>query len=196
MFVDGLEKLGIFGERIPDLEKVNSRLKKLTGWRGVPVVGLEEAADFFEGLSRREFPIGNFIRDHMDLSYTPAPDIFHDLYGHLPFLADKYYAEFCEQFGRRARAEASNPGRLKEFGTLFWFAVEFPLIETTQGRRIFGGGILSSAKESDYALSDKPEIFPFDPQEIRHVEYRIDQLQKRLFLLKSPDELYGCLQKF
>jgi len=196
LFPAGLEKLGITGDRIPDLEKVNARLNALTGWRGIPVKGLEEAPSFFEGLARREFPIGNFIRDAQDISYTPAPDIFHDLYGHLPFFADKDYAGFCEEFGRKAREAVNDPRRLQEFGSLFWFAVEFPLIETTLGRRIFGGGILSSVKESAYSLSGEPEVLPFDPEVICQTEYKIDELQKRVFLLKSPEELYGCLAKF
>jgi len=193
IFTRGLELLGVTGERVPDLAQVNAHLGALTGWRGVPVGGLEDGRSFFAMLSRREFPIGDFIRDASDLSYTPAPDIFHDLYGHLPLLADPDYADFCWRFGQVATRHAHDPERLVEFERLFWFGVEFPLVETTAGRRIFGGGILSSSGESDYALSPTPEVLPFDVERIRREPYRIDIMQPRLFVLDRPETLYGCL---
>ena len=195
-FAAGLTALAISAERIPDLVSVNQRLAALTGFRGVYAPGLLEAKDFFAGLARREFPIGRFIRDARDLTYTPAPDVFHDLYGHLPFLADRDYADFCQKFGAAAMHYFDDSVRLRQFETLFWFGVEFPLIETPRGRRIFGGGILSSKAECDYALSPTPTVLPFDVDAIRHTPYRIDQMQAVLFLLKEPAELYGCLPRF
>ena len=99
IFSSGIRALDIGPDRIPDLEDVNRRLKALTGFSGVPVEGLEGPQSFYGMLARREFPIGNFIRDPRDLAYTPAPDIFHDLYGHIPFFADGSYADFCQRFG-------------------------------------------------------------------------------------------------
>jgi len=193
LFAAGLDALGIGGAGIPDLELVNRQLFALTGWRGVEVAGLEDGRSFFAMLGRREFPIGAFIRDAKDLSYTPAPDVFHDLYGHLPFLADRDYAAFCERFGQIASRYATSAERLRELERVFWFGVEFPLVETAAGRRIFGGGILSSFGESSYALSDAPEVRPFDLDEILRQEYRIDEMQQRLFVLDRPETLYGCL---
>jgi phenylalanine-4-hydroxylase len=195
-FLDGLKTLNITADKIPDLEEINRILSAKTGFQGVPVEGLKEAPDFFTMLKNREFPIGNFIRDKDDLSYTPAPDVFHDLYGHLPFLADKNYADFCENFGKKASKYFKLPAILKQFERLFWFGVEFPLVETPKGKRIFGGGIASSFTECEYALSDKPQVMPFDVETIRFQEYRIDQIQKRLFILKTPDQLYSCLDHF
>ncbi|MCC6625549.1 MAG: phenylalanine 4-monooxygenase [Deltaproteobacteria bacterium] len=195
-FVDGLAALGIDGERVPDLERVNARLSALTGFRGVEVAGLEDGASFFAMLARREFPIGAFIRDARDLSYTPAPDVFHDMYGHLPLLADRAYADFCQRFGAVAAAYATTPERLRELERVFWFGVEFPLIDTPRGRRIFGGGILSSFGESNYALSGEPEVLPFDVAFVRRQEYRIDEMQRRLFVIDRPEALYGCLAPF
>lgn len=198
-FVAGLDALGIDGQRIPDLAAVNARLSALTGWRGVPVSGLEDGRSFFALLARREFPIGAFIRDAKDLSYTPAPDVFHDLYGHLPLFADRAYADFCHCFGvlaGEALAGATDDvaaQRLLELERLFWFGVEFPLVETASGRRIFGGGILSSFGESAFSLSSEPEVLPFDAERIRHQPYRIDVMQRRLFVLRSPDELYASI---
>jgi len=196
LFAEGLAALGIDGARIPDLAVVNARLSALTGFRGVPVAGLEDGQSFFAMLARREFPIGAFIRDAKDLAYTPAPDVFHDMYGHLPLFADRAYADFCQHFGAVATRYATTPERLRELERVFWFGVEFPLVETPRGRRIFGGGILSSLSESDYALSSGPEVLPFDVAIVRRQEYRIDEIQRRLFVADRPEALYGCLAAF
>lgn len=196
MFCEGLRKLAIGPDRVPQLSDVNRRLNDLTGWRGVFVEGLEDAAAFFNGLARREFPVGGFIRSESDLAYTPAPDVFHDLYGHMPLLADESYADFCASFGSRAAQYVNDPVKLKAFETLFWFGVEFPLIQTDDGLRIFGGGILSSNYESDYCLSDKPELRDFDVHAMGRTPYRIDQVQPVLYVLSSPAQLYSCLDDF
>ena len=196
MFVAGLAALGIDGERIPALADVNARLFARTGWRGVPVTGLEDGRSFFRLLARREFPIGAFIRDARDLSYTPAPDVFHDMYGHLPLFADEDYADFCQRFGALAERHVDDPQKLVELERLFWFGVEFPLVETPAGRRIFGGGILSSFGESHYALSPEPEVLPFDAEVIRQQPYRIDVMQSRLFVVSAPDALYQSIEPY
>jgi phenylalanine-4-hydroxylase len=138
--------------------------------------------------------VGAFIRAASDLSYTPAPDIFHDLYGHLPFLAHAPYADFCARFGAAAVAFAGFPAALRQFERVFWFGVEFPLIETATGRRIFGGGILSSLQESLYSLSPEPEVRHFDLDVVRRQEFRIDTVQPLLFVLRRAEELYGCVE--
>ena len=196
MFHEGLDFLGITADRIPNLDEVNQRLKKETGWQGVPVEGLEEGVSFYPALAEKTFPIGNFIRDRQDLSYTPAPDIFHDLYGHIPFFVNKDYARFCEEYGKTARQYVNEPGKLRMFERLFWFTCEFGLTQTDSGTRIFGAGIVSSVDECDYSLSDKPTIIDFDLEKLALQEFRIDVLQERLFLLESPDQLYGCLKEF
>lgn len=199
LFARGLDLLGISGERIPDLAAVNERLFALTGWRGVPVTGLEDATSFFQLLARREFPIGNFIRDARDLSYTPAPDVFHDLYGHLPLFTDPAYADFNQRIGELAVRHVHDPIRLRRFERFYWFSLEFPLIETAAGRRIFGGGILSSFGESAYSLTpapDGPDVRPFDVRAIHDQEYRIDVMQPLLFVLDRPETLYASLEPF
>ena len=196
LFAEGLQKLGIDGLCIPSLELVNKNLQSLTGWEALPVRGLEAGESFFTGLAQKKFPIGNFIREGKDLSYTPEPDIFHDLYGHIPFFADKDYADFNQKFGELAMQYINDPQKLELFERLYWFGLEFSLIETPQGRRIFGAGLLSSVGESSYALSDKPEIYDFDIERIAHQSYRIDVFQEILFVLKSRDQLYSCLLEF
>ena len=194
LFEKGIELLDFKASQIPNLEETNRRLKSLSGFQGGPVEGFEDPADFFEMLDRREFPIGNFIRDKRDLNYTPAPDIFHDLYGHIPFFVDKDYGDFCHEFGARAKKYSGDLKKLKMWDRLFWFTIEFALEETPQGRRIFGAGIASSFGECAYALSEKPNVVPFDLNDVIHQDFRIDIFQEKLYLLKSEGQLYGCLE--
>ena len=196
IFANGVQKLGLNGERIPDLKEVNRTLSKISGWQGIAVEGLEENESFFTGLANRTFPIGNFIRDARDINYTPAPDVFHDLYGHLPFFTDMAYAEFCQDLGVRAAKKSNNSQAMVLWGRLFWFGVEFTLIKTTQGTRIFGGGILSSFGESNYCLSDAPVVRPFSPKDIVAKDYKIDEFQKEVFILEKPNQLYECLDEY
>jgi phenylalanine-4-hydroxylase len=196
IFQKGLDALKMTQTEIPSLEEVNKILRERTGFRGVAVEGLESPESFFVLLSERKFPIGNFIRDARDLTYTPAPDVFHDFYGHIPFLADKNYSDFCHEFGHRAINYLDEPSIIKQFETLFWFSVEFPLIKTSEGTRIFGAGIASSSTECEYALGPKPEVLPFDIEVIRYQPYKIDELQKKIFILEEPEQLYGCLRAF
>jgi phenylalanine-4-hydroxylase len=196
MFTRGLEQLQITGDRIPDLNQINKKLWALTGWRGIFVKGFEGPETFYQMLAEKTFPIGGFIRSAKDLAYTPEPDIFHDLYGHLPFYADPDYARFCEDFGRRGMRYLSSPTIAEEFQRLFWFSVEFGLLKTPQGLRIFGAGIASSFDECAYALSGKPQQQPFDIQKIRSRPFRIDILQDTLFILNSTADLYTCLDDF
>ena len=193
IFSEGLKALDISGEKIPNLKGINLRLKKLTGFEGVFVNGLEEGETFYRMLADRKFPVGNFIRSKDDLTYTPEPDIVHDLFGHLPFLANPDYANFCQQFGQLACQFSENPTRLRPFERFFWFTIEFGLIKTPEGRRIFGAGIASSIGECTYALSPEPEVIPFDIGLICQQEFRIDEMQKKLFILESTEQLYQSL---
>jgi phenylalanine-4-hydroxylase len=197
-FAEGLAHLEVPADRVPDLEAVNRRLRKLTGFSGVWVEGHEAADSFFPMLARREFPIGAFIRDPKDLGYTPAPDVFHDLYGHLPFLAYRPYADFCQAVGEAAAPYASKPEVIKEFETYFWFSVEFSMIETPVGIRIYGAGLASSTAECDFAMGlteVKPAVLPFDVEKIRRQPYRIDVFQEILFLLESEAQLFESLHQ-
>lgn len=194
-FISGLKKLNINPTRIPDLEEINRILGKETGWEGVPVVGLEEGESFFPMLAKKKYPVGNFIRDAKDLSYTPAPDVFHDLYGHVPFFVDKDYAEFCQKYGQLASKYVDDKEAMEKLGRFFWFTIEFALLETPVGRRIFGAGILSSFSECNYSLSSEPKTFAFHLENIFAQSYRADQLQDKLFVLKERKDLYQCLDK-
>lgn len=190
MFADGLAALGMDVDTVPGLDAVNARLKARTGWEGVYVKGLEDGRGFYSLLRERRFPVGNFVRDRGDLNYTPEPDIIHDLYGHLPFYADPAYAEYSHRYGELACRFLDDPVRLRRLERYFWFTLEFGLVETPVGRRIFGAGIASSIGECVYALSEAPEVVPFDVERICAQEFRIDEMQRRLFLLPSIEALY------
>ncbi|MBE2252811.1 MAG: phenylalanine 4-monooxygenase [Myxococcus sp.] len=195
MFSKGLAALEMDRDTVPDLEAVNARLRALTGWRGEFVKGLEDGRGFYSLLRDKKFPIGNFVRDRKDLNYTPEPDIIHDLYGHVPFHADAAYADYCHRYGEFACRFLDDPERLRRLERYFWFTIEFGLVETPAGRRIFGAGIASSIGECVYALSDEPEVVPFDVERICAQEFRIDQMQKRLFVLPSIEALYESWPK-
>lgn len=195
IFDEGLKILGMDSDRIPDLNQVNRKLKSISGWEGVFVEGLESGETFYRLLSEKKFPIGNFIRDRQNLNYTPEPDIVHDFYGHIPFYANREYADFNERFGKMAIKYISQPQKFRQFERFFWFTCEFGLIETQQGRKVFGAGIASSISECKYALSNVPEVLPFDIDRIRHQEFRIDEMQKRLFVIKNEEQLYSSLKE-
>lgn len=195
MFSKGLVALEMDRDTVPALEDVNAKLLALTGWRGEYVKGLEDGRGFYSLLRDRKFPIGNFVRDRKDLNYTPEPDIIHDLYGHIPFHADQPYADALHRYGEFACRFLDDPIRLRRLERFFWFTYEFGLVETKAGRRIFGAGIASSIGECVYALSGEPEVVPFDVETICAQEFRIDQMQKRLFVMPSIDALYESWPK-
>lgn len=196
LFGQGLRELAITGDHIPDLKKVNARLHEKTGFIGRYVDGLKMPVSFFPMLARGEFPIGNFIRDARDLAYTPAPDVFHDLFGHLPYLADPAYAAFSRRFGALAASYLDCPEKMVQFDRLYWFTLEFALIRDGGRTKVFGSGIASSHAETVYSLGDEPEVHAFDLDLVRRHDFRIDQLQKHLFRLESLPQLYGCLEGF
>jgi len=193
IFHSGLNTLDIHANKIPHLWEINDTLEKKSGFKGVYVKGLEDGKSFYPMLAKRLFPIGNFIRDKRDLSYTPEPDMIHDLYGHIPFLVDRDYAQFCQKIGETTCQFIDDDEKFHQFERFFWFTIEFGLIKTDDGPRAFGAGIASSLGECDFALSSKPEVIDFDIDLIINQEFRIDEMQKKLFILESKAQLYGCL---
>ena len=194
MFMRGLHALGMDTDRIPSLDEVNTKLNFLTGWKGVFVKGLEESDGFYTLLRDKKFPIGHFVRDRKDSS-TSAPDVLRDLYGHLPFHADEAYADYCQKYGELACQFLGDTKRLRKLERYFWFTNEFGLVQTAQGRRIFGAGIASSVGACEYALSERPEVVPFDVQTLCAQEFSLDPMQPRLFLLESVEQLYASFPK-
>lgn len=196
-FLDAAEMLGLSGAGIPDFADVSERLMAMTGWRVAPVAGLIPDDAFFSHLANRRFPAGAFIRPEAELDYLEEPDVFHDVFGHTPLLANPVYARFLEAYGRGGlRALAS--GRLHNLARLYWYSVEFGLIATPAGLRIFGAGILSSPAETIFALeATSPNRVAFDLERIMRTKYRIDDFQQTYFVIDSFEQLLqDCYQDF
>ena len=195
LFHTGLDTLKITPDKIPQLSDINMILEKNSGFKGVYVDGLENGKSFYTMLAKKIFPIGNFIRKPEQLSYIPEPDMIHDLYGHIPFLVDKEYAAFCQKFGEVACKFIDDDEKFHKFERFFWFTIEFGLIKTNNGPRIFGAGIASSIGECEFSLSYMPKVVDFDIDAIINQEFRIDQMQKKLFLLRDKYQLYDSIDE-
>ncbi|MBZ9560141.1 MULTISPECIES: phenylalanine 4-monooxygenase [Modicisalibacter] len=187
-YLDGLERLALPMERIPQLGDVDRVLQATTGWRTAPVPALIPFDTFFELLANRRFPVATFIRTPEELDYLQEPDIFHEIFGHCPMLTNPAFAEFTETYGKLGLA-ASKQERVY-LARLYWMTVEFGLVDTPQGRRIYGGGIISSPKETFHALSDVPAHHPFDPIDALRTPYRIDILQPLYYVIDGLDTLH------
>jgi phenylalanine-4-hydroxylase len=190
----GMKKLDICSNQIPRFEALNEILQKATGFSIIPVRGFIPEDLFFGFLAQRKFPSTCFIRKPPQLDYLQEPDIFHDVFGHVPLLVNPVFADFMEAFGRKG-LEAINHGCLKLAAALYWFTVEFGLIQEAGNLRIYGAGILSSKGESIYALEDaEPKRIPFHVDQAMHTFYRTDILQDTYFVIESFDDLFEALQ--
>jgi len=194
-FLDGLNRLELSRTGIPNLERLNKALKALTGWTVVMVPHLVPDEVFFEHLANRRFPAGRFIRKRAQLDYLKEPDVFHDIFGHVPMLAHPVFADYMQAYGQGG-LRAAELGRLKNLARLYWYTVEFGLIQTKQGLRIYGAGIVSSAGESRYALDNpKPNRIGFDLLRLMRTEYEIDEYQKTYFVIDSYEQLFDATQQ-
>jgi phenylalanine-4-hydroxylase len=193
-FFRGVEVLGMTPDRIPALSEMSERMEAATGWRIARIPGLLHEKDFFNLLSQRLFPSTDYIRGTDELDYTPAPDCFHDMFGHMPMLTHPAFGDFYHMFGQAAlRAEGEDRIRLER---LHWFTVEFGLIQQADGNRIFGAGILSSKNEAAHALSESVEVRPFDTHAVTTQDYDVWHLQPTLFALESFDQLVSEFRKW
>ena len=188
-FLHGLEALDLHGHGIPDFQQLNEKLLELTGWGVVAVPGLVPDAVFFEHLANRRFPAANFIRGAGELDYLQEPDIFHDVFGHVPMLTDPVFADYMQAYGKGG-LRALSLGSLANLARLYWYTVEFGLLETSEGLRIYGAGIVSSRTESFFALaSDSPNRLGFDLERVMRTLYRIDDFQQVYFIISALQHL-------
>lgn len=194
MFLEGADVIGLSQDVVPDLADVNRRLAPRTGWQAVPVKGFIPAADFFACLADRRFPTTIIIRKKSQMDYLPEPDIFHDVFGHVPLHADPVFANFLQRFGRvatRARTEEET----KRMARLFWFTVEFGLIQEESGLKVYGSGLISSAADAANALSEKCQKRPFHLDDVLDQAFEIDHLQDTLFVIKSFGQLFDAVSE-
>ncbi|MGK6318574.1 phenylalanine 4-monooxygenase [Sphingomonas sp. DT-204] len=188
-YLRGLHALKLSDGGIPNFEELSERLTKLTGWQVVAVPGLVPDDVFFDHMANRRFVAGNFIRRPDQLDYLQEPDVFHDVFGHVPMLADPVFADYLAAYGRGG-LRALELGALKQLARLYWYTVEFGLVAEPEGLRIYGSGIVSSHAESQFALDDpSPNRIMFDLKRVMRTEYRIDDFQQNYFVIPSFDEL-------
>lgn len=190
-YIRAVDELGILSEGgIPDFERISDMLGKRTGWQLVTVPGLIPGELFLEHLSERRFPVTWWIRSRDELDYLQEPDVFHDLFGHVPLLNNPVFADYMQLFGKGA-VKAEKLGASHFITRLYWFTVEFGLINTKDGIRIYGSGIVSSAKETVYAVESKvPNRLGFDLKRIMRSQYYIDDVQKTYFVIDSFEQLF------
>lgn len=188
-FFTGLDALGIAADGIPDFRAMNFVLKAATGWEVVAVPGLVPDRVFFGHLAARRFPAGFWIRRPDEFDYIEEPDIFHDVFGHVPLLMNEAYADFVAAYGE-AGLRLNDPADLARLARLYWYSVEFGLIDTPAGLRIFGAGIASSPGETLFALeSASPHRIGFDTVRVMRTRYLIDDFQQSYFVLPGFDAM-------
>ncbi|MEX2520990.1 MAG: phenylalanine 4-monooxygenase [Paracoccaceae bacterium] len=188
-FLRAAETLKLSEGGIPEFERLSDRLEAKTGWRVIGVPGLVADETFFDHLANRRFPAGCFIRDADEMDYIEEPDVFHDVFGHVPLLADPAYADFMAAYGRGG-LRALSLGRLENLARLYWYTIEFGLIREAGALRTFGAGIMSSQTETVFALEDgSPNRIGFDLERVMRTDYRIDDFQQTYFVIESFDAL-------
>ncbi|AWW73403.1 phenylalanine 4-monooxygenase [Erythrobacter sp. KY5] len=190
VFMAGLDKLDLARGGIPEFGQLSQELGKLSGWSVVPVPMLIPDHVFFWHLANRRFPAGNFIRTRETFDYIQEPDVFHDVFGHVPMLTDPVYADYMQEYGR-AGWKAMRYNRLKALGALYWYTVEFGLIEEDDGIKAYGAGILSGPSEARFAVeAESPNRIMLNVDRVMRTDYVISDLQPTYFVIESFEDLY------
>jgi phenylalanine-4-hydroxylase len=188
-FVQGMRDLPMDAHEIPDFRQLSEVLMPRTGWQVVAVPGLVPDDVFFEHLANRRFPAGQFIRKPHELDYLEEPDVFHDVFGHVPMLMNPAIADFIQAYGVGG-LRAQKLGKLANLARVYWYTVEFGLVKQADGLRIYGAGIASSHSESIFALDDaSPNRVAFDLPRVMQTDYRIDDFQETYFVINSLNDL-------
>jgi phenylalanine-4-hydroxylase len=190
-FLQGVHALGASSQRIPSFDEANRVLADSTGWRIVAVPGLIPEATFFDHLANRRFPVTVWIRRRDELDYLVEPDVFHDFFGHVPLLTNPMFGRFMQAYGEAGPKALAIPGALNMLSRLYWYMVEFGLISTSAGLRVYGSGILSSKGETVYSIESRtPRRWKFDLLRVMRTEYRIDAFQQSYFVIDSFEQLF------
>lgn len=193
-YLDGFEQIGLHADRIPDLARISDRLQPLTGWRSTPVSGFLPAAAFFEMLATRRFPTTTWLRNRESLEYTPEPDIFHDVFGHVPMHAHPVFADFLQHYGRVCAA-TTDATVLEKLGRLFWYTVEFGLIRQYDAIKVYGSGLISSHGECCNVLDGHCEVRRFTLDAVVDTPVKVDEMHHLLFAIESFDEIYEAMRE-
>ncbi len=190
-FLRAQAEMGLTPDRIPRFDDLNQVLGEATGWQLVGVEGLLPELDFFTHLANRRFPVTWWIRRPDQFDYIEEPDLFHDLFGHVPLLMNPVFADYMEAYGRGGiKAHGLGPAAMQHLARLYWYTVEFGLIREPAGLRIYGSGIVSSSGESVHSLdSAAPNRIGFDLERVMRTRYRIDTFQQTYFVIDSFEQL-------
>jgi phenylalanine-4-hydroxylase len=188
-FIQGMRNLTMDTDQIPDFRRLSDVLMKQTGWQVVAVPGLVPDEVFFDHLANRRFPAGQFIRKPEELDYLEEPDVFHDVFGHVPMLMHPVFADYMQAYGVGG-LRARDLGMLPNLARVYWYTVEFGLIKQSDGLRIYGSGIASSFSETFFALDDaSPNRIRFDVERVMRTQYRIDDFQETYFVIDDFEDL-------
>jgi phenylalanine-4-hydroxylase len=191
IFLDGARTIGLGPDQVPDLQDINARLEPFTGWNAVPVSGFIPAHDFFLSLAHRRFPTTVIVRPKEQLEYLPEPDIFHDVFGHVPLHAEPIFADFLQRFGEVA-ARADTEEQTTQLARLFWFTVEFGLTREDGEIKVYGSGLISSSGDAANALGPNCDRRPFSLDAVVQQPFEIDRFQDVLFVVESFDQLFAA----
>ena len=194
-FMIGLEKINFTSERIPSFEETNKILEELTGWELVAVQGIVDDKLFFELMSNKKFPATTWVRKMSELDYLEEPDMFHDVFAHVPLLTNQAFVDFLQAISQIGHEHANDPVAVDLLSRVYWFTVEFGLIRENGNPRIYGAGILSSAGETKYALSKEPKHFEYHVEQMLNTPYRKDIFQDRYFLIDTYEQLYNSINE-
>ena len=192
VFLEGADTIGLEPGRVPDLARINARLRPLTGWCAIPVEGFLPAAQFFQCLAVRRFPTTVTVRPRHAIDYVPEPDIFHDVFGHVPLHANPVFAAVLQRLGA-VGAAARDERSLRRITRLFWFTVEFGLVREGGRTRIYGSGLISSHGDAAKALGPDCDRRPFVLEDVLEQPFEIDDLQPVLFVLESFEQLFEAV---
>ncbi|MEM7106928.1 MAG: phenylalanine 4-monooxygenase [Bacteroidota bacterium] len=192
-FLIGLEKINFTSDRIPNFDETNAILNELTGWELAAVEGIVDDRLFFELMSNKKFPATTWLRKMSELDYLEEPDMFHDVFAHVPLLTNQAFVDFLEAISKIGHHHADDPEAVDFLSRVYWFTVEFGLIRENGAPRIYGAGVLSSAGETEYALSNEPKHFEYHVEQMLNTPYRKDIFQDRYFLIDSYEQLYHSI---
>ncbi|NQX90984.1 MAG: phenylalanine 4-monooxygenase [Flavobacteriales bacterium] len=195
-YLSSLEQLQevLNSSALPDYKHLNKQLDSATGWQIHVVPGLIAVDDFFDLLSRRRFSASAWIRKPEQLDYIEDPDMFHDVFGHIPLLVNQEYADFMQRFGEVGASLAHDQEKVLWLQRLYWFTIEFGLIGDLENPQLYGAGILSSYGETQHVMNQTSEIKPFDLMEVFHHAFRNDQIQDTYYVLKDFGQLKSAFE--
>lgn len=191
-YLEGYRIIGLQDDRLPDLAAITGILRQRTGWSTTPVSGFLPAQAFFEMLAARMFPTTTWLRSRDSLEYIPEPDIFHDVFGHVPMHAHRIFADFLQHYGSVC-VRIDDWELLEQLGRLFWYTVEFGLIRQAGAVKVYGSGVISSHGECTNVIEGGCEIRDFELEEVLRTPVRVDRIHSRLFAIESFDQLYEAM---